>query len=252
MIIYIYDGSFEGLLTSIYEAYYRKPRPHKILAQYEYEQNFLNTEVFITTDNDKAHRVSNSIRSKISDKTLEYVYYAFLSELCGISDDIYRYIQQGFKTGSTINNYLTEISVMNVHKATQKVTGENHRYAGLIRFKRLKGDIYYSSIEPDHNVLTLLSEHFKERLSDQKWVIHDIKRNLASIYDKRNWYIETIYGVSTRDTVNPFLIKDEDSDFEGLWKLYFKHITIETKRNIKLQKQHMPARYWYHLTEKKF
>jgi len=252
MIIFIYDGSFEGLLTAIYEAYYRKPRPDKIVTLSEYEQNFLNTDVLLQTDRNKAHRVSNAIRSKISDRTLEYTYYAFLSELPGISEDINKYIHQGFKIGNTINNYLTETSVMNVHKAALMVTQENHRYAGLLRFKRLKGDVYYATIEPDHNVVPLLSEHFKDRLSDQKWIIHDIKRNLASIYDKRNWYIETIYGVGATHTINPFLVKDEDSDFESLWKLYFKHISIEGKRNIKLQKQHMPARYWYYLTEKKF
>lgn len=101
MIIFIYDGSFEGLLTAIYEAYYRKPRPDKIVTLSEYEQNFLNTDVLLQTDRNKAHRVSNAIRSKISDRTLEYTYYAFLSELPGISEDINKYIHQGFKIGNT-------------------------------------------------------------------------------------------------------------------------------------------------------
>lgn len=251
MVVFIYDGSFEGLLTSVFESYYASQKPDKIISRYEYEQNFLNTCIDIITDTQKAQKVTYAIKSKISDMTLEYAYSAYLSELPGISDEIYRYIRLGFKIGKDINKYLTESTVMSVHKASLKVTNENHRYVGLLRFKRLRSDIYYASIEPDHNILAMLSEHFKDRLSDQKWVIHDIKRNLASIYDTKRWFIETIYNQGTA-SLNPFIIKDADSDFEALWKLYFKHIAIEARRNIKLQKQHMPARYWYHLTEKKF
>lgn len=249
MINYIYDGSFEGLLTSIYESYYNKVKPDKIIPTREFADNFLYENLFISTDNEKYRKVYVSIQSKISDRALENAYYTFLSEIPDCSTYIYEYLRLGFKIGKTIDFHLTDTRVMYVHKCTQKAMNETHRLLGLLRFKKIKGDIYYASIEPDHNVISLLAPHFKDRLSDQRWIIHDLKRGLAAVYDKRNWFIEHIYSKAT-EPLNIIGIKEIDIDFENLWKLYFKHISIESKKNVKLQKQHMPARYWYHLTEK--
>jgi probable DNA metabolism protein len=38
--------------------------------------------------------------------------------------------------------------------------------------------------------------------------------------------------------------------FRDLWKDYLKAITINERRNLKLQRQHMPKRFWKYLTEK--
>lgn len=249
MIEYIYDGSFEGLLTAIYESYYLEQKPDKIIPLRDFTPNFLYENIHIKTDNEKYRKVYISIQSKISSLALENAYYAFLSELPEVSTYIYEYLRLGWKVGKEIDSYLTDNRVVNVHKAALKVTNENHRLLGLIRFKKVKGNVYYAPISPDHNVLTLLAPHFVDRLSDQRWIIHDLKRGLAAVYDKTSWVIEVIYSKNNE----PFDydgIKEIDIDFENLWKLYFKHISIESKRNIKLQKQHMPARYWWHLTEK--
>ena len=251
MINYIYDNTFEGLLTAIYDAYYKTPKPDKIIKAVDYEYNFLDTNIQIVTDSQKQQKVSNAIRQKISDDTLEYAYYAYLTEIDNISTEIYKYLRLGFIIGFELNKYLTEPCVMSVYKAYQKVTGEIHMYHGLLRFKQLKNNIFYASIEPDHDILELMSEHFMERLSDQRWVIHDIKRNKALIYDTSKCYVELLPEDSNL-SFNLHSLKDEQANFEELWKLYFKHISIESKRNIKLQRQHMPARYWYHLTEKRF
>ena len=41
MLYYIYDGSFEGLLTAIYEAYYRRQHPDEILSIEDIQENLL-------------------------------------------------------------------------------------------------------------------------------------------------------------------------------------------------------------------
>jgi probable DNA metabolism protein len=250
MINYIYDGSFEGLLTAIYEAYYRNKKPDKIIPTRDYMDNFLYSNIFIETDLEKYRKVYVSIQSKISALALENVYYAFLSEANEASTYVYEYLKLGFKIGKAVDLHLTDQRVLNVHKLAQKVTSERHRLLGLIRFKKIKGEVYYSSIEPDHNVVSILAPHFKDRLSDQRWIIHDIKRGIAAIYDKRNWVIEHIYSKEP-GPINSNIVQEVDIDFESLWKLYFRHISIESKKNINLQKQHMPKRYWCHLTEKK-
>ena len=44
---------------------------------------------------------------------------------------------------------------------------------------------------------------------------------------------------------------DEGEDFyQKLWCSYFKHINIEERKNLKLQRQFMPKRFWRYLPEK--
>ncbi len=44
---------------------------------------------------------------------------------------------------------------------------------------------------------------------------------------------------------------DEGEDFyQKLWRSYFKHINIEERKNLKLQRQFMPKRFWRYLPEK--
>jgi probable DNA metabolism protein len=107
----------------------------------------------------------------------------------------------------------------------------------------MEGDYYYAALEPDYNIISLLALHFSKRLSDQRWVIHDLKRKSAVVYDKEGWFLTSI-----AKPLNSHLSTDE-KDFQGLWKLYFKNIAIENRKNPRLQKQYMPVRYWAHLVE---
>ena len=88
----------------------------------------------------------------------------------------------------------------------------------------------------------LIAEHFKERLSDQPWIIHDAKRNVFALYD-------TNQVIFTKEDISVYTDNGADETFEELWKSYFKAIAIENRKNPKLQKQFLPRRYWKNLTE---
>jgi len=75
-------------------------------------------------------------------------------------------------------------------------------------------------------------------------VIHDIKRGIGALYNKKEWVIKDV------EITDPIMIKEDEEEYQELWKEYFKHIAIETKINPKLQKRNMPMRYWKHLIEK--
>lgn len=97
MITYIYDNSFEGLLTSIYDSYYNKPAPGKIACKQEYVPDLLSETVHIKTDSSKSQKVYNAINCKISHDALIYVFYAYLSDSIGAANIIYKYVRLGFK-----------------------------------------------------------------------------------------------------------------------------------------------------------
>ncbi|MCX7746646.1 MAG: TIGR03915 family putative DNA repair protein [Clostridia bacterium] len=244
MINYVFDGSFEGLLTSVYEAYYCKEPPQKILWSRDLQENLFESYIHIETDHEKSQKVYHSVLKKISYPALQNAYYTYLSEHPDSGTFIYRYLKFGFKVGGKVDQYLTDERVLTVHTLRRKVALENHRLLGLLRFRKLSGDIYYAPIEPDFNIVGLLAPHFVKRLSSQNFVIHDKKRCIGAVFDQNDWYLTDIpneIGIT---------LDHSELDFQGLWKRFFKSISIEERTHPKLQKSFMPKRYWKYLVEK--
>lgn len=244
MLCYTYDGSFNGLLTTIYEIYYRRQNPQDICSAESSNPPLFFQQEYIACDEDKAARVYDSIDSKISSRALRNVYCAYLSEHPQAGMWIYEYLRLGWKLGPKLDLHLGDERVHRIHQLRRKVKTEQHRLLGLARFQKCQSDIYYAAIEPDHNVAELLAPHFARRLSDQNWIIHDLRRNLAIVFNRKEW-------VATGFTLEQKLGLEQDEQYyQRLWKQYYDSIAISNRKNPRLQKQCMPERYWKHLVEK--
>lgn len=241
-MIYITDGSFEGILTAIFEAFLHKEEPENIVSREQYQISMVTGLRDIETSQEKSDRVYKAIVDKMSNEVIEVLYRAYLHEHPDVGIAIYRYIRIGLKIGRKVISYLQNPDILRVNDMSQKVLTEINLFLGILRFKKLKNGIYYAKFEPDNNITMLLSNHFAERLSDQPWIIHDTKRDIYALYDT----IQVVF--SNEHLTIPEDIIDEK--FEILWKKYFKAIAIESRMNPKLQKQFMPRRYWGNLTEK--
>lgn len=244
MINYIYDGTFEGLLTAIYDSYYEREVPNKIVTRESIENNFLISERYIETDKSKSDKVYDSVVIKISKQSLENVFYAFLSEAEDCEVHIYNYLKLGWKIGPNVDSYLTDDRVLHIHNLRRKVAREKHLMLGLIRFRAINEDLYYAPIEPEYNVLVLLAPHFVTRNPSQSFIIHDVKRNLGAVYNQKEWVITDI---SLKKDIT---YSDEEVFYQSLWKEYHKTIAIKNRINPKLQKRNMPMKYWKYLIEK--
>ncbi|WFA08196.1 TIGR03915 family putative DNA repair protein [Tissierella sp. Yu-01] len=243
MIYYVYDGTFDGLLTCIYEAFYRRENPDDIVPIDKLEENFLIQRYFITTDIEKSSKVYKSIEEKISLESLRRVFNAYLSELPKSGINILDYLRLGYKIGKDIDNNLANDVVRVIDKINFKVSREKHLFLGILRFKMLENDILYATLEPEFNIVGLVAPHFANRMSNENWVIHDVKRNVAAFYNKKEWII--------RDFVveDNLLIHEDEEEYEEMWKAYYKHMAIESRKNLRLKKNYMPMRYWKHLVE---
>jgi len=244
LVTYIYDGSFQGLLTCIYEYYYSDKKAQDIKSERNYEKTLLSEEIFIKSSEEKSLKVEKAIENKISKEVLKDIYTVFLSEEAGFEMLILEYVKLGFKIGVKLRHYLHNPVVLEVSKCVKRVINEVHRLCGFVRFTSLPGEIYYASIEPDHNILTLLAPHFSARFSNQKWIIHDLKRELAILQEDGQWVLTVMErGYGER------LAAANSGVYEDLWKSYYKTISIEERENPKLRRQMMPQRYWKHMTE---
>jgi probable DNA metabolism protein len=80
-------------------------------------------------------------------------------------------------------------------------------------------------------------------------LIYDLKRKYGIYYDLET--VEEIkleFGHTSAEGESIFCEAEEE--YQTLWKDYFKHVNIESRKNTKLHLQHVPKRYWKHLTEK--
>ncbi|AEY66237.1 TIGR03915 family putative DNA repair protein [Clostridium sp. BNL1100] len=244
-MIYIYDGTWDCFLTAIHHYYYDKQDVSKIESSLCYIPNLIDEYRTITTDIIKAKAVEEAILRKISAESLENLQRCFFSEIEGREMWILKYIRLGFKIGIRIDSMLGDKTVLDVLIPARKVGMECHRMLGLLRFELLEGGIYYAKIQPDHNIISFISPHFKNRFADQNWIIHDTKRKIASLYNTKKMLL------SYMDLSNIPELHADELKFQALWKNYYKHIAIKNKINPKLQKNFMPKRYWKNLTEKK-
>lgn len=244
MLHYIYDGSFSGLLTAIHEIYYRRQVPQQLLPRGTSDPQLFIRQDEIVTDENKAAKVYDAICAKISPQALRNTYYAYLAEHREAGIWIYEYLDLGWKLGSKVDLLLADERVHRIHRLGQKVRFERHRLLGLVRFQLLQRNIYYAAIEPDHNIVELLAPHFARRMADQNWVIHDLRRDLAAVYNQEEWF-------STHFTLQHKLdLEKEEQHYQTLWKQYYDSIAISSRINPRLQKRFMPQRYWKHLIEK--
>ena len=73
MTDYLYDGTFEGLLTCVYHHYYTD-KASGIYPKEDYQPSLLNGFMEVETEQDKSDRVYEAIAYKISDYSLRLIY----------------------------------------------------------------------------------------------------------------------------------------------------------------------------------
>ena len=240
----IYDGSFEGLLTAIFQVYEERLNDVFIVDEVHYEPDFFSEPVTVYTDEGKANRVWD--RLKDYKNLSQLIYWSYLSEFDERERYILEALQYVLKTQNE-NDY-GHPAVLMLSQLTKKVGREKHRMEAFVRFKRTKEDLYVSIISPDFNVLPLIAKHFKNRYADQQFIIYDTKRGYGLFYDLHSIaFIELDFN-SKEDLENA--MHEEETNYDLLWQNYFSSTNIKSRVNMRLLKQHVPKRYWKYLNEK--
>lgn len=241
----VVDGSFEGLMTVVYQYYYEKICPVEIVGSGKFQQSLLTDYVIVQTDHEKAGRVINALAAKMPEEALQHIYNAFLSFEEAKYLNIFKYIIAGFYYRGDIDKYESLDYVLAVHKLSKNVLNEGHLMKEFVRFTKISGGVLYSDISPKNNVLPILAEHFSDRLCDERFIIHDVPRKLAVVYNAKEWVLTDTPGSVSFD-----LDKDEIK-FQELWTLFYNTVAIKERINKNLRRSHMPNRYWRHMTEHK-
>lgn len=253
--IFLHDGSFEGLLTAVACAVKSDKSVQGI-----YDQNCYNPKIFdkitdIPTDSNQAFRLFNYLR-KLKGKAARYAFDGYLSEELEIGTHLYCMVKESLLHGGKAVANFTNDSIKYLDSASERVFFEMDRYIGLIRFRILEDGLQYAPFESKHNIIGYLADHFKSRLPNRRWILHDISRNYALYWDTasiQNVDIDKTFTNHIRqhgDIPQAHLHQDEKY-YQDLWKTFHKAIAISNRKNPALQAQFMPKRYWKYLIEKR-
>jgi probable DNA metabolism protein len=127
---------------------------------------------------------------------------------------------------------------------------------GFLRFSPDGRGRYIARCAPDHFVLPALAPHFTRRFGAAPWAVIDEKRGLALVRDGRGARIAATGGgqIWAEAGEAPGLeSRNQDprgaGPWEGIWQSYHRLINIESRKNLRLQKQFVPLRYREYLPE---
>lgn len=248
----IYDGSFEGWLTAVFEVYEYKFSQVHITTKERYQANVFTDPHESFYDKQKAERVWKGLSAKISATALSQIYKAFLSEEKGMENVLLQYVQYAFGQKQTIESDFSNTAVLTVAQTARKVYREKHRMEAFVRFQLTGDGLFYAVCQPDFNVLPLIEKHFKDRYADQRWLIYDSSRKYGIYYNL--FSVETIQLSFNENTANgkniEMILDEQELLYQQLWQQYFNSVNIKARKNTKLHIQHMPKRYWKYLPEK--
>lgn len=250
MTTLFYDGTFEGLLTAVYDIYARKLGLVKLKPDGLHTAALFGDELKVITDEHRASRVLLGLKEKMTAGGLQRLYAAYLAEIYEEDNPIVGYIRYVFDSEKPIEDDYGNRYVLRVSEIVRMVRREKHRMEAFIRFQKLTDGTFYATVDPDFNVLPLILRHFKNRYADQKWIIYDTRRAYGLYYDKHQVeYVSFDFDTqSGKDLVSKY--DSEEGIYQLLWKDYFKCVNISERRNTRLHLRHVPKRYWKNLTEK--
>ena len=238
MTVYVFDGTMDGLLSAVFDAFLLKEEPERLLTGGDVLPLFCERIYKVTTDAEKARRVWTGLEKQLPREALRVISTSQLSELQELWQPLFMLACKVFRQGKEVVRNFADPDVLTVTQIARRVAHEAHRMMQFVRFQKAKDGTYLAVISPDHNVLPA-RRHYGYHYDGESPPIHITFEN------------ETSVPFSLADgKLSDDILSSDDHLLQDLWRTYFKAICIRQRLNPRKQLNDMPRRYWKYLTEK--
>lgn len=250
-----HDGTFEGLLTAVACAVKSQKTIHGIYNQHQHNPNLFDTVVQVTTDSEQAVRLFDYLQG-LKGKAGRYAIDGYLSEEPDVGMHLYQMVRECLLFGGKATQRFTSEPIRYLHAVSHRVHLEAHRYTGLLRFRILEDGLQYAPFEANHMIIGYLAEHFKKRFRSRRWILHDVRRDFALYWDGtavQAVHIDEAFTGHVRQhgEVPQDQLHEDERYYQDLWQRFHGAIAIANRKNLRLQGQFMPKRYWKYLVERR-
>lgn len=252
-IILVCEDSPEGIFTGVYEAYALRlsnglPHEHIRLQAGMEEQPMLFADYReVVTDEVKAAKVMRTLESRFMPEDYEAVWMALTAPTPEKAQTVYRSIVWGLsdKCKGSILQHLTDENVRKLMELSRGAEKELQHLKGFLRFKELENGLLSSVIHPKNAVLSLLAVHFADRLPMENFLIYDEGREQYAVHPAgKEWFL--LQG-GEQDAQRGFSAGEEY--YSELFREFCHSISIDERRNLKLQRNMLPLRFRPYMTE---
>ncbi len=237
----LYDGSYEGFLTLIFETYAGKRKATRILRSRS-EAALFDEIVPVTTDRKKAERVHVGLKKRFPRKGFDRIMTTFLCDSRPFEKALYDYILLGFGEPERLFDPNHPV-VRYIESLEREYFHYLDKMYGFLRFEELEEGMLYARIEGKFNLLPHLARHFLKRLDGCEFIIHDLQRRQAFIRQGGESAFREVAAFTTPRR------SQCEVKFQRLWKTFFESVTIAERRNPKLQRNWVPLLYRRYMTE---
>lgn len=238
--VYHTDGTPVAFFTAVFNAY--KDEKGYITSSNCFQTSLGDTWREVAPDEEKAARVVKKIR-EVDPHAFQEIDLILRTPDDDKEQAAFEYLKLVLKYGKHTREKLTLSAVRRAMDLTSHVGTEVHRLHGFLRFQEGENGVFYAPCAPDNDVLELLLPHFIARFKKQSFVIHDVKRKIAALYNGDEWII--VPAEQAEITAS-----ESEKAILSLWKKYYHTVAIPMRKNTRQMKNYMPVRYWKFIVEK--
>ena len=238
-MVYTFDGTKYGFLTVLLFAF---RDPSAILTSGQAQIPLGMATIDVPTDLTRAQKAEERLLSFDPDCMFD------LDRLlrCGMDDNeqvAFRYFRLLAQKKRPVCKRLANPDVFTAVEYIKKVGHEIHKMHGFIRFMETESGALYAPFSPDNDICDLLVPHFRARLPQFPFVLHDVKRQKAAVYDGKDTFVAPLAQAE-------ILLAADENDWQNLWKEYYGAVNIPCRERLKQMRGYMPKRYWKFLPER--
>lgn len=253
MHIFLCEDSIDGIFTGIYDAWASRygHKNIKLCINDTITYELFSEYITVTPDSEKSKKVGRTIIARLGMEVYQDILQAVLAhddkkknEYPDKADCIYRTLLYGFSLpdGHRILQALGNPYIARVFELSRSTGNEAHHLLGFLRFQELENGVLFSAIHPKNQVISVLAEHFADRLPQEHFMIYDATHQIAAIHKAGSGYF-----LMDASNLNPDVItrlSPAEKEYQKLWCGFFDSIAIEARKNPKLQSQNIPKRFW--------
>lgn len=231
-MVYIFDGTTQGFLTAFLRAY----QDENALLTSKQTQLPLGQElVNVTTNPTLAQKAAARLQS--FDRDALYDLDTLLRSGMPDNEQIaFRYLRLLATEKRPVGKRLANPDVFAAVTCMKRVGLEIHRLHGFVRFMETASGALYAPIAPDNDICDLLLPHFRARLTNYPFVLHDITRKKAAVYDGQNTFNAYLPYANV-------VISADEQAWQSLWKEYYQAVNIPSRERLRQMRAELPVRY---------
>jgi probable DNA metabolism protein len=121
------------------------------------------------------------------------------------------------------------------------VCRDEHKMHAFVRFRKVEGkegDRYVAWHRPDHPIVRLVADFFRQRFGVQRWTILTPDESVS--WDR----VALTFGPGV-----PHRMAPQGDEVEAMWKTYYASIFNPARVKVRAMKKEMPVRHWATLPE---